>query len=329
MARYLVTGGAGFIGSHLVDSLVEEGHFVRVFDDLSSGRIENVPPRAELIVGDIADQEASRRALEDIDGCFHLAAIASVERCREEWLRSHTVNLGGTIAIFDAVCQAQKRRGQPTRVVYASSAAVYGDQCKIPVSEKATAHPTNAYGLDKLGCEMHAEIARRIHNLDSVGLRFFNVYGPRQDPNSPYSGVISIFCRCIAKGLPVQIYGDGAQLRDFVFVTDVVTAIRQAMDAGALRSHVFNVCTGTGTSIRRLGELIADINGVAFCAKYGPDRIGDIRRSVGNPRGAKELLDFTAEIPLRLGLTRTLSALIPASGGEVHAGDGLGGKVEA
>lgn len=328
MARFLVTGGAGFIGSHLVDSLIGEGHSVRVLDDLSTGCLENVSPRADVMVGDVTNKEVIRGAVDDIDGCFHLAAIASVERCREEWWRSHAVNLGGTIAVFDAVRRAQARRRRPVRVVYASSAAVYGNHSGMPVTENAPTHPTNAYGVDKLGCEMHAEIGRQIHNLDPVGLRFFNVYGPRQDPNSPYSGVISVFCRRILEGLPVEIYGDGTQLRDFVYVTDVATAMLRAMDARGLRSRVFNVCSGAGTTIRDLGELISDIQGAAFRVTYGVERPGDIRRSVGDPEHAGQILDFIAKVPLRRGLANTLSALVAEPSGREGLRGHIGTRVE-
>src|SRR6266851_4749307 len=163
MARYLVTGGAGFIGSHLVDALIADGHLVRVLDDLSSGRIENLPRGAELVTADVTEQRAVRRALADVDGCFHLAAIASVERCRHEWLRSHKVNLAGTITVLEEACRAQKALGHPLPVVYASSAAVYGNTSKIPISEGTPTRPVNAYGVDKLGCELHAAVASHIH----------------------------------------------------------------------------------------------------------------------------------------------------------------------
>src|SRR4051794_8057361 len=195
MTRYLITGGAGFIGSHLAESLIADGHAVRVLDNFFSGRAETLPPRVELIRADITRQEAVSDALEGVDGCFNLAAIASVEYCRKDWLRSHAVNLSGAIIVFDEARKAQSRIGRIVPVVYASSAAVYGNTSQIPISEGTPTGPANAYGVDKLGCEMHAAVGSRIHNLALVGLRFFNIYGPlniygpRQDPNSPYSGV--------------------------------------------------------------------------------------------------------------------------------------------
>jgi len=306
MAHYLVTGGAGFIGSHLVESLISHAHRVRVLDNLSTGRPGNLPAQANLIIGDVTDKIAVQMALDDVDGCFHLAAVASVELCREDWLRSHMVNLGGTINVFEEVCRRQKQWGRSICVVYASSAAVYGSADEIPISEQASPHPANSYGVDKLGCELHATVADKVHDLRSVGLRFFNVYGPRQDPSSPYSGVISIFCRRISEGLPVRIHGTGDQLRDFVYVTDAVAALRAAMDRRAAKSDVFNVCTGCGTSITRLGEIISEMHETRFLPEHRPARPNDVYRSVGDPRRASEMLSFEARTSLQSGLARIL-----------------------
>jgi UDP-glucose 4-epimerase len=311
MARYLVTGGAGFIGSHLVEGLIADGHLVRVLDDLSSGRVENVPPGVELVTADITEQRAVRRALGDVDGCFHLAAIASVERCRHEWLRSHKVNLTGTITVFEAACRAQKALGRPLPVVYASSAAVYGNTSEIPISEGAPTRPLNAYGVDKLGCELHAAVAGRIHQLQTVGLRFFNVYGPRQDPLSPYSGVITVFCQRMLRGAPIEIHGDGNQVRDFVYVRDAVTALRRAIDAASLTPQVYNVCTGVETTIGQLGSMIGRMQGAEFSPRYGPERAGDLRVSVGDPRKARDVLKFSAKTSLEQGLAQTIKAMMP------------------
>ena len=176
MRRYLITGGAGFIGSHLADSLIAEGQAVRVIDNLFSGRMENLPAGAELVQGDVICQHAVRSALEGVDGCFHLAAIASVEFCHEGWLRGHVVNLGGAITIFEEVRRAQRLCGRYIPIVYASSAAVYGNATKLPLSEASPTAPANAYGVDKLACELHAAVGSRLHDLSIVGLRFFNIY---------------------------------------------------------------------------------------------------------------------------------------------------------
>src|SRR3954468_2315634 len=316
MTRYLITGGAGFIGSHLGEALIADGHAVRVLDNFFSGRAENLPSGVELIRGDVTRQEAVSSALDDVDGCFHLAAIASVEYCRKEWLRSHAVNLSGTITVFDEVRKIQSRTGRIVPVVYASSAAVYGNTGQIPISEETPTIPVNAYGVDKLGCDMHAAVGGRIHDLAVIGLRFFNIYGPRQDPHSPYSGVVSIFCRRILEGAPIEIHGDGTQVRDFVYVADAVRALRRAMRLAVPREPlVFNVCTGTGTRIGELARIIAQVRGAPFVPRYVPSRIGDVQVSIGDPRRARRNLGFSAEIGLAQGLARTLAAMPPARDG--------------
>ncbi|MGC2416030.1 MAG: NAD-dependent epimerase/dehydratase family protein [Stellaceae bacterium] len=311
MAHFLVTGGAGFIGSHLVEALIADGHVVRVLDDLSSGRTENLPRGVELLTADVTDEQAVGRALDDVDGCFHLAAIASVEHCQHKWLRSHKVNLAGTITVFEAACRAQEALGRPLPVVYASSAAVYGNTSEIPITEGAPTRPVNAYGIDKLGCELHAAVASRIHKLHSVGLRFFNVYGPRQDPHSPYSGVISVFCQRILRGAPLEIHGDGNQVRDFVYVRDAVNALRLAIDAATIAPQVYNVCTGVQTKICQLGAIIGQMQGVHFSPRYTPERAGDSRVSVGDPRKARDMLKFSAVTSLQEGLEQTIEAMMP------------------
>ena len=202
MTCFLVTGGCGFIGSHLVESLVNEGHKVRVLDDLSTGKRENVPAQCEVVVGSVTDNQLVRDCMTDIDGCFHLAAIASVQESNENWLGTHEVNLTGTINVFDA---CRKNR---TPVVYASSAAVYGDNAEMPLKESSGVRPLTAYGADKLACELHAQVASLVHSVPTSGMRFFNVYGPRQNLSSAYSGVISIFVDRILRHEPLCIYGD-------------------------------------------------------------------------------------------------------------------------
>ena len=309
MDRLLVTGGAGFIGSHLCDALLARGTQVRVLDDLSSGRRDNLPHGVELIVGDVADPAAARAALEGMDGCFHLAAIASVQRAAEDWLGTNRVNLVGTIALLDAA------RARRLPVVYASSAAVYGD-CPIqPIGEDAPTRPLSAYGADKLGCELHAAVATGVHGVPTTGLRFFNVFGPRQDPGSPYSGVISIFAAQLRRGAPISVFGDGGQTRDFIAVADVVAALLAAMarlragGAGPQQAEVFNVCTGHATSVLDLARTIAELCGLTPVLHHGPAREGDIRHSVGRPAAARAELGFVAETPLRAGLAQVLAWL--------------------
>jgi UDP-glucose 4-epimerase len=306
MALYLVTGGAGFIGSHLTETLRARGETVRVLDDLSTGRRENLPADVQLIVGDVADRTTVDHAMAGADGCFHLAAIASVARGLEDWLGTHRTNLTGTITVFDAARESR------IPVVYASSAAVYGDCALQPISETAPTAPLSAYGADKLGCELHARVAAHAHGIPTVGLRFFNVYGPRQDPGSPYSGVISIFCGRLVRGASVDIFGDGQQTRDFVFVADAVAALLAAMQAApaiGIQAPVFNVCTGAAISVLELAHTIGRLAGHAPLISHGPPRQGDIRVSVGAREGAVAALGLGAPTALSTGLASVLAWL--------------------
>ena len=304
MPSWLVTGGCGFIGSHLVDGLLARGDRVRVIDDLSSGKRENLAQGAELIVGDVADQNLVRRAAEGLDGIYHLAAIASVQRSSEDWLGCHRANLTGSIAIFDSARRA--RAGAPLPVVYASSAAVYGDNPAVPLSESAALQPLSAYGADKLGSELHGRVAWSVHAVPTTGLRFFNVYGPRQDPSSPYSGVIAIFADRFGKGADIEIHGDGQQTRDFIYVDDVVAHLLAAMAQLRSGATVLNVCTGRATSIVELARIIAKLAGREARIRHGAARIGDIKASVGNPAAAQRFLGVRAATDIADGLRRTL-----------------------
>jgi UDP-glucose 4-epimerase len=305
MATYLVTGGCGFIGSHLADALVAAEHKVRIVDDLSTGKRENAPAQAEIIVGDIADVALMRRAMEGVDGCFHLAAIASVQRGNEDWLGTHRANLTGAITAFD-LARTCNPRG-PVPVVYASSAAVYGDNPNLPLKETSETRPLSAYGADKLGCELHARVAWVVHKVPSVGFRFFNIYGPRQDPKSPYSGVIAIFADRVKAGETITINGDGGQYRDFVYVADVVRHLVAAMQRMEPGARVFNICTGRSTTVLELAQLIARLAGRNDPKiEHGPARIGDIRESLGDPSAAKAAFGFTADTLIADGLKPTL-----------------------
>lgn len=303
MSTYLVTGGAGFIGSHLCDALVARGDSVRVLDDLSTGHRRNVPAAASLIVGDVADPAVVAQALDGTDGCFHLAAIASVEKGVTDWLGTHHTNITGTVTVFDAI----RRQGSKIPVVYASSAAVYGDGSDGPIAETARCAPLSAYGADKYSCELHARVASHVHGIPTVGLRFFNVYGPRQDPKSPYSGVISIFCERIAAGLPIAIFGDGQQTRDFVYVGDVVQALMAGMALRPADAPVFNVCGGISTSVEALAQMIADLAGQELVVRWQPPRSGEIRHSLGVPALADRVLGTDGRVALRTGLDAVLA----------------------
>lgn len=312
MASLLVTGGAGFIGSHLVDALLRDGYSVRVLDDLSTGKRGNLDPRAQLLEGDVADAALLRQATQGISGIFHLAAIASVERSNIDWLGTNRVNQAGTVAVLDAARQAG---GVP--VVYASSAAIYGDQGRKPITEGVRPAPRTAYGVDKLGSELHAAVGASLHGVPNIGLRFFNVFGPRQDPHSPYSGVISIFAARIAAGAGITVHGSGQQVRDFVYVSDVVAhlcaAFRALQSATAPSAQVLNVCTGNPTSILDLADALTDVMGREVVVTHGPERPGDIVASIGDPTTARAVLGLSAKVALRDGLWAIASDLVTGS----------------
>ena len=305
MARYLVTGGAGFIGGHLVRRLLGRGDSVVVLDDLSAGHAETLDSRAELHPESILDPKAVARAMQGVDGVFHLAAIVSVQKCVEDLIESHRVNVTGAIEVFRAAVE----RGLP--VVYASSAAVYGNQSGRVCAENMLPRPISAYGADKLGCELHAAALAESAGLRSVGLRFFNVYGPGQDPSSPYAGVISRFAENLRQGRPHTVFGDGGQTRDFIYVGDIVDGLTAAMDIaaganGAEQALVSNLCTGTAISLLDLAAALDRGTGHGPTAiEHRPPRAGDIRDSLGDPARMNNILGVTAATSLTEGLART------------------------
>jgi UDP-glucose 4-epimerase len=294
MAVFLVTGGAGFIGSHLVERLLALGHKVRVIDNLLSGKRENIPSEAEFLEADIRDPLRLGQAFQGVSGCFHLAAIASVQRSIEAPRETGDVNTMGSIAVFDAACRA----GVP--VVYASSAAVYGANENLPLAEDALPQPLSPYAADKLSNEFQARALGAARKWRSFGLRFFNVYGPRQDPHSPYSGVVSIFLQRAIDGKDLVIYGDGDQSRDFIHVTDVTRFLVAAMKNADPSAPVVNVCTGDATSVAELAQLLVERYGGRIV--HEPGRAGDIRQSLGSPEQALQRLGVSATISFRDGL---------------------------
>ena len=303
---FLVTGGCGFIGSHLVEVLCARGSQVRVLDDLSTGKRTNVPALAEVIEGDVADPAAVAHAMSGVDACFHLAAVASVARSTTDWIGTSRINLGGTVNVLDAArCAA---REAPVPVVFASSAAVYGNPSVPLLRESQETAPLSPYGADKRASELHAAVATRLHKVPCLGLRFFNVYGPRQDPSSPYSGVISRFANALARNSAIEIFGDGDQVRDFVFVNDVVDALMKAMErAGQRESGICNVCTGRATSVRELADRVGMALGSDVGVVFLPPRAGDIRQSVGDPSKARDVLRWQSRTSLEAGLKTTLT----------------------
>jgi UDP-glucose 4-epimerase len=279
-----------------------------VLDDLSTGLVQNLAPGATLVEGCVTDPGTVARAMAGAQGVFHLAAIASVARANEEWLSTHKVNQAGTVTVFEAAAHAGR-----IPVVYASSAAVYGAQTALPLGEDVPPVPLTAYGADKLGSELHGRVATLIHGVATLGLRFFNVYGPRQQPGSPYSGVISIFADRVCRGLPLTLHGDGSQNRDFIYVGDVVRALGLAMDhchgLDVPAASVANVCTGQQTSIAALAEQLMVAAGKRVPLTFMAARPGDIPISVGDPKHAEALFGFRSTTPLADGLGTLLAFL--------------------
>ncbi|MBF0308965.1 MAG: NAD-dependent epimerase/dehydratase family protein [Magnetococcales bacterium] len=304
MPHYLVTGGCGFIGSHLVEALLAAGHRVRVLDDLSTGKLENLPPGVDFRRGDVAEEADVARAMEEVEGCFHLAAISSVARSNEAWFETHRVNLGGAIRVFEA---AKRCGGLP--VVYASSASLYGNAGPLPLSETTLPRPLTAYGADKFGCELHARAASHVHGVPTVGFRFFNVYGPRQDPRSPYSGVISIFIDRLLNDQVLMIHGDGQQVRDYVYVGDVVRFLLAGMKRAPREAEVYNVCSGHGVSLLELIATLGEVSGLTPRTVNVAPRPGDIRASIGDPTLGRTTLGLTCQTPMSVGLKDTWEAL--------------------
>lgn len=308
--RVLVTGGAGFIGSHLVDLLLARGDEVAVLDNFSTGKRTNLPNHPDLTVleGDVAEAADVRTALAGCDAFVHLAAVASVEASVRDPLGTNRTNLRGSIQLFEAAAKLGVRRG-----IYASSAAVYGDSQELPLREDATKRPLSPYAADKLASEHYLAHYRRSGKLDGMAFRFFNVFGPRQDPRSPYSGVISVFLDRAAKGAPITIFGDGEQTRDFVYVGDVTAALTKALvtaDDGPLAElPVFNVGRGESVSLLQLLAIIGSLDGVTapLQVSFEPSRQGDIRRSLANVDRLMSRLSWTPRTPLSDGLAATLS----------------------
>ena len=300
----LVTGGAGFIGSHLVDRLVEQGASVRVLDDLSTGKSGNlsaVAQEIELVKGSITDADAVERAMQGVSTVFHLAACASVARSVEEPLQVHGINATGTLQVLDAA-----RRNGVRKLVFASSSALYGANGEKPGQEDDIPTPLSHYGAQKLIGENYARIYAALHALPTVCLRFFNVFGPRQDPSSPYSGVISLFSQKLVAGQVPEIHGDGGQERDFVFIDNVVDALMLASQAQVEPGSIFNVATGKTVTILGLFQQLQQALKRTEPARFSPARSGDVRISRADVSRAQSILGFEARVEFADGIKRTL-----------------------
>ena len=301
----LITGGAGFIGSHLVDALLAEGYAVRVLDDLSTGKRSNLPlenPRLELIEGDVADAALMTQVVSGCQAVVHLAAVASVQASVDDPVRTHQSNFIGTLNL----CEAMRLAGVK-RVLFASSAAVYGNNGEgEAVSEDTPKAPLTPYASDKLASEYYLDFYRREHGLEPVVFRFFNIYGPRQDPSSPYSGVISIFCERAQGGRPITVFGDGEQTRDFFYVADLVTLLLQGLRHATVQVGPVNVGLNQTTSLNQLLANLSAVLGGLPAVSHGPARAGDIRHSRADNTLLLERFELGAVTPLEEGLRRLL-----------------------
>jgi nucleoside-diphosphate-sugar epimerase len=303
MIEHLVTGGAGFIGSNLAERLAADFGAVRVLDDLSTGKRENLAPlgdKADLHVGSVTDPAAVAAAMHGIRWVFHLAAVVAVEQTVREPRRTEEVNVLGTLRVLEAALAAGARR-----VVLASSAAVYGESPALPKVETMTPEPISPYGVTKLAGEHYVRFFARQHGLGGVSLRFFNVFGRRQDPNSPYAAAIPRFLDALLDGRAPEIFGDGRQTRDFCSVEDVVDAcLRAATAPGVGAGEVLNVGRGEETDLLQLLEWLGDAVGRRAEPRFSPPRPGDIRRSVADVARARTQLGFAPAEPLREALAR-------------------------
>ncbi|MDD4255240.1 MAG: SDR family oxidoreductase [Methanofollis sp.] len=302
--KYIVTGGAGFIGSHIAEAL-RDRHEVVVIDDFSTGHPENLRGfDVTLVEGSVADLPLLQEIFAGADGVFHQAAIASVPKSVADPLATHEANLTGTLNVLLAARDAGVRK-----VVLASSSAVYGESPELPKREGMLPEPLSPYAVSKLAGEHYAASFSRLYGLQAVCLRYFNVFGPRQDPSSPYSGVISIFADRILAGKPITIYGDGEQTRDFVYVADVVRANLRAMEGGA--EGVFNIARGRTTTLNALAETMMRAAGRTVEVGHAEARAGDIRHSCADITRAREILGWAPEWGLEDGLARTIRAAGP------------------
>ena len=304
MAEILVTGGAGFIGSHLVDALLAAGHGVRVLDNLSMGKRSNLPldnPRLHFIEGDVADAAQVEQAVAGCSGVVHLAAVASVQASVDDPVATHQSNFIGTLN----VCEAMRRHGV-RRVLYASSAAIYGNNGEgQAIDEDTTKAPLTPYAVDKLASEHYLDFYRRQHGLEPAIFRFFNIFGPRQDPSSPYSGVISIFTLRAQQGQPINVFGDGEQTRDFFYVADLIELLLQALFGRVVEQPV-NVGWNQAVSLKQLLAEIGGLCGGLPAVTHLPARAGDIRHSRADNQRLQANYRLPAQTPLREGLRQLL-----------------------
>ena len=304
--RVLVTGGAGFIGSHLVEAFVARGDDVVVLDDLSTGFDANVHPSARLVVGSVADERAVRDAMEGCQLVLHEAAHKAVLRSVEQPLTTDTANTHGTLTILKVAHEVGVER-----VVHASSSSVYGGAAALPTPESAPLCPRSPYAVTKLAAEHYCRVYAELHGLETVALRYFNVYGPRQRPDAAYAAVIPLFVDAMLRGREPEVHGDGGQSRDFTYVSDVVSANLAASTAaaGVCSGKAYNIALGDSTSLLDLLRILGELLGVASQPRFTEPRPGDVRSSLADPSAAARDLDFRCRVGIQEGLARTVDWL--------------------
>lgn len=302
--RTLVTGGAGFIGSHLVDALVDGGHDVRVLDDLSTGQRENVHPAAELVEASSADPDAVARAVAGVEVVFHLAALGAVARSVADPRATDQVNVHGTLTVLTLARDAGARR-----VVFASSSSVYGGATQVPTPETVPTRPRSPYAVSKLAGEWYTRVFAELYDVETVALRYFNVFGPRQRPDSTYAAVIPLFASALLDGRRPTVHGDGLQSRDFTYVSDVVAANLAAASVPAANGKVYNVAPGQGATLLELLEILGRLVGVSPDPEHTDPRPGDIHQSCADATAARAELGWTPAVDFETGLARYLTWL--------------------
>lgn len=304
MAHYLVTGGAGFIGSHLSEELVRRGERVRVVDSLITGKRQNLAhlPHVEFLEGDLADPGVAARAVAGVDYVLHQAAIPSVPRSVQDPVTSNRANIDASLNVLVAARDAGVKR-----VVYAGSSSAYGNTPTLPKVETMPTAPLSPYALQKLVAEQYCQMFTQLYGLETVTIRYFNVFGPRQDPSSPYSGVISLFISALCEGRRPTIYGDGGHTRDFTYVANVVDGVLRACTAKDASGEVINVATAGRISLNDLFKAVRDITGATVDPIYAEPRAGDVRDSQADIGKAKRLLGYSPTVTFEEGLSRTVA----------------------